>query len=181
MKVILDFGTNTGEGLRSIIKILSKDQNLDNWQIRCFEPNNDILLDESLAKLPNIELNRQAVWNGNGRVQFSICPISSEGSSVKCLIDQAHFGHDNIITVDCVDIHTILSQYTTNDFIIIKLDIEGSEFTVLRRIIETGHASKINRLFVEWHTAIMSTESKDSEHQLRAAALAVGLRIEEWH
>jgi hypothetical protein len=38
-----------------------------------------------------------------------------------------------------------------NDFIVVKLDIEGSEFDVLDELIITGFIKYINELYIEFH------------------------------
>jgi hypothetical protein len=61
------------------------------------------------------------------------------------------FGLDD---VECVDIEDILSEICNKDpeaEIYIKCDIEGSEFVVLPRIIESEYVHHIKEMYIEWH------------------------------
>ena len=56
--------------------------------------------------------------------------------------------------VECVAIDDILESICTEDpdaEIWVKCDIEGSEFVVLPRIIESEYAKHIKQMFIEWH------------------------------
>jgi FkbM family methyltransferase len=45
----------------------------------------------------------------------------------------------------------ILKNFTEDDLIILKMDIEGSEYKVLPKMIEDGSIKYINTLIIEWH------------------------------
>ena len=70
----------------------------------------------------------------------------------------------------------VLENFTEEDFIILKMDIEGSEYKVLPKMIEDGSIKFINKLIIEWHnwqfpqynqlTSSLSTEISSSGVQL---------------
>ena len=52
-----------------------------------------------------------------------------------------------------MDVADIFHHYhiTKNDFVAVKIDIEGSEFSVLRRMLSHGLVHLVHILAVEWH------------------------------
>ena len=56
------------------------------------------------------------------------------------------------IQVETVDLaRWIRENLTKSDYIALKLDVEGAEYDVLERMIETDVLSYVNALFIEWH------------------------------
>lgn len=52
-----------------------------------------------------------------------------------------------------MDIVSLLRKHHTTheDFVVLKVDIEGAEFDVIRRLINAGMLNLIDVLAVEWH------------------------------
>ena len=59
-------------------------------------------------------------------------------------------GH--VVTVPCVDIVTLFRRehITVDDFVVLKIDVEGAEYDIMRRIIVTGLYRLVDKLAVEW-------------------------------
>jgi hypothetical protein len=54
--------------------------------------------------------------------------------------------------VDSIDLSDFIkNNFTPEDYIILKLDIEGAEYDVLYHLAQTGVLSYINELWGEWH------------------------------
>lgn len=180
-KILLDFGANRGQGLKSI-------SNLDTFSIIVsYEPNPELyeFLIRSFKENSNMMFINAAVWKHTGTVSFSV-QKNDEASSVECIF--SGWGpHDNIIKAPCIDILEIIKQYS-EDEITIKMDIEGSEFVVLRRLLEDTCACKnIKKMYIEWHNrqpgCTVSGESNESELELKAKLLEANplLEIIDWH
>lgn len=186
-KILLDFGANKGQGLKKMIDIHQIDKE---WIIYSFEPNpnlfkifNDNFKDINL----NIHFNKKAVWKNNGEINFSIMNENDEGSSIECLIsenrasdpgDPCFRKHDNIIKVECIDILDILDKFNVDDFIIIKMDIEGAEFQVLRRLLESKeNCKKIKYIYIEWHTCYVKGENQNTEDDILFRLNEAGITI----
>merc|ERR1719222_1789625 len=62
-------------------------------------------------------------------------------------------GEKRKITVSSIDLAAFTQPYTAKlgGFVMLKVDIEGAEFHVLRSLVASGEACKIDILFVEWH------------------------------
>ena len=107
------------------------------------------------------------------------------GSCVKEMHDQLQRPEDHAkklhfpetCEVEAIDFSKwVLENFTEEDFIILKMDIEGSEYKVLPKMIEDGSIKFINKLIIEWHnwqfpqynelTSSLSTEISSSGVQV---------------
>ena len=55
---------------------------------------------------------------------------------------------------ECIDIDEILFTIISNDNeaeIYIKCDIEGSEFLVLPKLLDSPYVNRIKKIYIEWH------------------------------
>lgn len=68
-----------------------------------------------------------------------------------------------------------------NANIICKLDIEGSEFAVLRHLIRTGSMKRIRELYCEFHERFMPNESEQSKNELIRDVEKNGTKVHTWY
>ena len=188
--VFIDCGANLGQGLTTFCSMYGMDAS---WIVETFEPNPLLIeqLSKNISSLPmNVKIHNSAVWCYDGEIEFSIMEECSEVSSIKKLMDDgvcldisslAYRSHNNIINVPCVDISSIIRSYKINDNIVVKIDVEGSEFAIIRKLIEDDTISYINDLYVEWHTQYMSSENFDTQNDLIQKILDKGVRHHFWH
>ena len=59
------------------------------------------------------------------------------------------------VTVKCVDIGRILAEYDEKDFIIVKMDIEGSEYELLLDLAQKNVLKLIDQLAIEHHENVI--------------------------
>ena len=189
-KVFIDCGSNTGQGLVRFTSMYGMDES---WVVEAFEPNPDLigLLECNTKDMPmSISIYNRAVWDMDGEVNFSIMIEESEGSSVNKLMDSgicadesslAYRKHDTIITVPCSNISTVLNRYSSNDYIVVKLDVEGSEFCIIRKMIVDNTIKIIKDLYVEWHTPLLSSETQQSQNLLTQQIKEHSVKLHDWH
>lgn len=67
------------------------------------------------------------------------------------------------ITVRCIEIcewMISIMGFTVDDYIILKLDVEGAEYTILRTVLQNKRCIGLfDEMYVEWHAWMMRTES----------------------
>lgn len=184
-KVFIDCGANKGQGLREFIDLLNIDST---WIVESYEPNPDCNLVDNVKEFQFVKPFTKAVWTYTGKVSFSrtletekSC-FQSLGSSVNGLnwYDTKYFDQD-VIEVECVDISEILQRYTDDDYLVVKLDIEGSEFEVVRKMINDHSIEKINELYIEWHTHHVESETYETETELKEKIKSLGVNLHDWH
>jgi FkbM family methyltransferase len=191
-KIFIDCGAHQLGGISSFINqgVVSKD-----FEVYMFEPNSacDTLNRVKNSKvLQNILVNfhEKAVWDEDVVLNFNQehFKTSRSGSPSDGQSDRDGWGssiagemqHDGYLTqikVQAFDFSNFLSKFNGNDMIICKMDIEGSEYRVLRRLISTGEIKKINSLYVEFHAHFKNTESAESTKSLISEIISSGVQL----
>lgn len=111
-------------------------------------------LADSLSKLyaedDYVDVVNAAVWIKDDTIDINICPAFTDGSSILRTLNDNHLA--KTVKVPCVDISSwIKNSFSAEDYIILKLDIEGAEYSVLEKMYEDGTLSMVNELWGEWH------------------------------
>lgn len=184
-KVFIDCGANKGQGLRQFISMFNIDSS---WEVESYEPNPDCELEKNISEFDFVKAFKKAVWIHDGKISFSKTVsnqrsnFESVGSSVNGLnwYDTKYFDQE-VIEVECVDITSILNKYSEDDFIVVKLDIEGAEFEVVRRMIGSESIKKIDELYIEWHTCHVESETEESEKELKSKIESFGVNLHSWY
>ena len=111
------------------------------------------------------------------------------GSCVKSLKDKIEDSEDREelykwhedVLVESIDLSQwIMDNFSKEDLIIIKMDIEGAEYTVLPKMIKDGSIDYINKAFIEWHDWIMP-EYKDKTNELMNALQDAKVTVGGWY
>jgi len=94
--------------------------------------------------------------------------------------DSLYKWHEDV-EVESIDLSKwITENFSKNDIIVLKMDIEGAEYAVLPKLIEDGTASYINRAFIEWHDWVMPDYSENNE-KLQKQLIDMGVAVEAWY
>jgi FkbM family methyltransferase len=166
--VYIDGGARIGE---SIPIILENRKELDGCDVYLYEcnPNHFEVLDEISHKNKryNFLVRKEALWVENTFKKFYISADKwgDLGSTLKPekkeVLDKL-----NPIEVKCVDISEVLNSFNDEDYIILKLDVEGAEYDILNHIIDNGGINKINELYVEFHDWFFNTSSSKIKSEI---------------
>jgi FkbM family methyltransferase len=168
-KILLDCGCHYGKGLRKQIEINKIDPS---WKIYCWEANPytyQHFLTIDRFKHLDITVYHSAVSNENGTIKFNIqsstdrnggSSKSGTGSSLMSLSEWKCKGGEFIeeVEVPRIDLSEwVLENINPDDFVILKMDIEGAEYDVLEKIIEKNVINLIDKLYIEWHSHMFSS------------------------
>jgi len=194
--VFLDLGTHYGSGLRHFINRFNID---DTWNVHTFEANPVVFEEFANTFLhlnPYIKSHHAAVSTYNGTITINIETPPGEGdtgmgSSVVSLDKWDPWGNNTINkyfhrseTIPCIDFSSFIKEnFSKEDFILIKMVIEGSEYDLLEKMIEDGTIEFVNHLFVEWHSGffINSDEIRKREANLMSMLTNYSnLKVENW-
>jgi len=81
------------------------------------------------------------------------------------------------ITVDSLDFSNfILKNFSKEDHIVVKMDIEGAEYEVLEKMIKDDSIDYLNELIVEFHDDRTGMDSKTIKEKLKERSL----KVKEW-
>ena len=155
-----------------------------------------------LAVEPNPEAVRHLSKLQESRIRISVCPFAlgdankkaelylhqdaigndvafSEGGSLRR--DKVNVSANNSIPVEVIDVCDFLDKAPAGK-ILIKLDVEGAEIDILRRLAKWGDVKKIKRIWCETHQkrfeATEYASQLDDVKRLLADLVEVNY---EWH
>jgi FkbM family methyltransferase len=141
--------------------------------VYAFEPNPHAfkILEENLSDYPNAYCFQKAVLDRNEQVKlyFHIASDKNElhwstGSSL--LRFKANVLEDKFTEVEAIDLAEFVHALD-KDVKILKLDVEGVEYNILRRLIESEMHMRIEHIFVETHEK-QAPELQADTDELRA-------------
>jgi len=170
-KVFIDAGTHLFQGFEKISEL----QKINNsWECYCFEANPFTfeMSKQKYSKLIengfNIQHFNNAISNKNEIVNINCAEADSwDDSLIGSSTSQAsnilkcppeYCSEKNIIYTDTKSVITInFSDFIShvcnkNDFVVVKLDIEGSEFDVLDKLIDDNSIDYIDEIYIEFHS-----------------------------
>jgi FkbM family methyltransferase len=190
--IFLDCGTHLCEGL---IDFYNRGIIDDSFEIHTFEANPACNIHERIKQLPlNITPYNKAVWVEDGFVIFNqenhqksktgspsdgYSDIDGWGSSING-IGFNHPGYDTQVKVPSVNFSNFILQFPEDSNIICKMDIEGSEFQVLRHLIKEKTILRIKEIYIEFHERFMPSESKHTVDDLVKTIQNMGVKVNTW-
>jgi FkbM family methyltransferase len=146
-KYFIDCGAHCGESILTAKQRFGADTT-----VISFEPIPGLAkqLQEIHQDNPTIQIQNSAVWINNEIKTFHLSEEYTDGSSLLDSLNNLRKEHS--IKIPCFDISTwILNTFNKDDYLILKLDIEGAEYEVLNKMIEDGSINLINEFWGEWH------------------------------
>ena len=183
-KIFLDCGAHDGCSVRAFRKH-RKDAN--DFEIFCFEPN------PNLAKYHPIENTTfipKAVWIENGHKTFYVFGTEGGSTILKNKAEQIQQkpkkkydkNYPQVISVktETIDISLWIEQnFSEDDYIILKLDIEGAEYDIFNKMIKEKTFRFINEIYCEFHNTRCG-KSVSTDNKIKEQLLAFDLKPLPW-
>lgn len=193
-KILVDCGSNLGQGYEQI-KSLEKIDSF--WDIEMFEPSPECVKHlVSKYNTDNFNINNKAVYTSYGEKEFhftqdlsgevSYTSVGSKLGEVKHLFTNRNslYSLSEPIIVETIDLSDFIDKLDYK-YICLKLDVEGSEYDILRRMIETSSLKKINKLYVEFHNYAIDSDKKGEYDIIKTDILNYlkdnNVNFVEWH
>lgn len=191
--LFIDCGAHLGEAYEHFSQVYPPAE----YDYVLFEPNPNCFakLQERYGSQGHMTLRNNAVYTHDNETSFfsdasryTENVSEDDGFSVGCSIIQEHnnkhYEPAAVERVQCVDAVRLLSDVSDKyRDIVLKLDVEGSEYDILERLIAAGSMPRIKKLIVEFHSqysssADMRAREERLVEQLRAMS---GLDLQIWH
>lgn len=138
-RIYMDLGANTyGSSIGGWFK--AHYPQAESFRVIAFEATRQY--DKSYVGHADVELIHKAVWTENTSMSW-----------VDKFVTTSRGGGPQMNTIDFVE---FIQRFHETDYIVVKMDIEGAEWHVLRDMIERGATSLVDELFLEMHTDINS-------------------------
>jgi FkbM family methyltransferase len=199
--VFIDLGANKGDSVSAFLGIdntgikfpmLLDQKQIDRvkWDIFIFEANP--VFDQTLIHLKkqiesrhNVYLyNSTASWIYDGFIEFYLDTVNKKdnyyGSSLKKDHPDVIKSGKNKVKIPCVDVAKLIKRrnYTKEDFIIVKIDIEGSEYELLLHFIRENILDLIDLMPIEYHSNLASF--KTAEQAFNFILKSFGIKLLKW-
>ena len=156
-KIFIDGGANIGQ---SISAFCNHFPNSEEFEIYSFEASQTTSILSPLRevaeghrnKTKNIELFNKAVWTHDGHITFFDNIKGSESSSI--LYRSQFIDNSNVVEnkIECIDLSNwIKNNFSKDDFIILKLDIEGAEYDIIKKLYDDNTLQYIDKFYCEIH------------------------------
>jgi len=192
--VFIDLGAHNGDSIKNFLGYSSSSlggslsgirQKSAKWIVYAVEANEDF--DKSLEELEtiinskekgNVDLRlfkQTAAWTEDGFIDFFIPSKYSLTSSVN-KVNEKNVRKNK---VKSIDVARIIKQFDQKDFVFIKMDIETTEFILLKDFLVKNVAHLIDHLAVEYHGngAFMYPDTKSVFNSIYQA---VGVELHQW-
>ena len=162
-KVFIDCGSHNGCSVRTFKRLYADSSE---FEIHCFEANPEHFpaYDDSEDWMNSVTLHKQAVWIEDGRKEFFISRSHTSSTLERDKLDvQRPVRPPRKLLIPTKTYDTpvinlggwIKSTFTKDDHIVLKLDIEGSEYEVIESMSLDGSLHYIDDMFGELHASKM--------------------------
>ena len=179
MNRFFDVGYHHGEGLSWFRKQYAIDKS---WTVFCLEPNP--ACGPAFSTADNVINLPVAAWVYDGSVQLQQHEGGTgfrDGVASSITPDWMHPDMVSAVDVPCVDFAELLLYLTDpGDFVVVKLDIEGAEYAVCRRLLQTSAIARVRVLHVEFHQHFLALEDDRSTESLRQELARHTKVIDHW-
>lgn len=196
-KIFLDCGTHLGQGILEI----AIDENIDTtWEIHTWEANPYAFIQfpfQNFLHFSKLNRHQQAVNDFDGIIKINVHSVNTPdykgigmGSSIIGLNDwnsipNIHGGSfSESREVESIDFSKwIKRNCSESDFIVLKLDIEGSEYQVLEKMIADDTLKYIDALYVEWHDWVFANKEPYiiKKNAIMDKIKQLNIKYTEWH
>ncbi len=147
MNIFLDLGAYDGMSAEFFRKYHPHGKQ---FRIYSFECDNRNIEKLRKRKDLNIELIEKAVWTKDGTMGYYYG--KDDGGSLYSTKKTGGITPRNTYEVETIDIaRWIRENCTEEDYIIMKMNIEGVEYDIIPHLYSEGLTSWINKWFVQWH------------------------------
>ena len=178
--LVIDCGANVG----IVTDILAK----KGAEVHAFEPNPDAFqaLSARFSNHPQVHLYPQAAMDKAGQMtlylhlNYNRDPQRfSQGSSL--IAEKRNVNDTTGVDVETIDLATFITELN-RPVKLLKLDVEGSEYAILNRLIETNAIENIEKVIVETHArSIPSLKAADKALREQIQKLGLESKIDlDW-
>lgn len=149
-KIFIDGGSNIGQSIEAFVQ---REDSTD-FDIYCFEASqSENVLNPLSTKInqckeqsKSITFFNKAIWTDNGHITFY-----DQGNESSSITNRQHPDVKGI-KIPCIDLSSwIKSNFNENDYIILKLDIEGAEYEVFDKLCKDGTINLVDKIYCEIH------------------------------
>jgi FkbM family methyltransferase len=132
--IVFDIGGSVGDWCTPIY-------NRYKCTMHVFEPT--ALFNSCRARLSDqekVHMHNVAAWTFNGKLTLG---VDDNEASI--------YHEDNLMEIDCIDLKSFIKDLNINNIDLVKINIEGAEYPLLRDLIDNGTIDIFDNLQVQFH------------------------------
>lgn len=152
----------------------------EEFQVIAFEPNPKFLPMLRKKHGANVEIRSEAVWIKDGEIELAIDQSETPLGSTVMPGKQEIWHKSPKVKVKSINFSSWLKQFK-DDYVILKMDIEGAEFLVLEEMIKDGTITIPKILMVEFHPNKVIEYTTTYKNELIKRIKDLGVNLKEWH
>lgn len=105
-----------------------------------------------------------AAWTYDGKIEFFLDNINKRKNAATLnknnpIVEENGYAKE---IVKCVDVAKIIKKYKPQDFVVVKIDIQGAEYDLLLDLMVKGVYGIIDLLAVEFHPQVRRFKTPES-------------------
>lgn len=157
-KIFLDLGCHNGQTIEQFFNWYKLIGDPSEFEVYGFDINGSFegKWEDILNKYPNVTFYQKAIWIKDGDIA-SYMYKNDESSTV--VEGKTGYQYAKQRFVEAIDFSQWLKDNVEKkDKVIVKMDIEGAEFAVLKKVIEDGTDELIDKLLIEFHDSKISVD-----------------------
>lgn len=168
--IFADVGAWKGDTVEQFINWGQLFGAISDAKVFAFEPNPNFktewkdVHDRHIKHVKEINFTQSAAWIDDKGLEFSLWQESDIGSTV--MKEKRNWYAGKVIGVPSFDFSKWLQQFEGED-IYVKLDCEGAEYPILKKMIDDGTDKLCKLLMIEWHADKMSESFKKDEDYIK--------------
>lgn len=184
-RVFIDCGANTCNVLRRNM------ERFPDFEFYAFEPQPELTAGciEIIKQYPKSKVTffNKAVWVANERMPLYLARRwgpNYKGASTLLSGHKktfANIDYSHPVYVDAIDFSEWLgANFCPDDYVVVKMDIEGAEYEVLEKIIRDGNHRIVKKAIVEFHRRLNDSITKQ-RHDTLVATIKTFAKLIIWH
>lgn len=183
MKYWIDCGAHQGQGFMMFTTFCPK---AHEFQLIGFEPNpqfNKFYEKSSPYEiLHDVHLHNCAVWTKDGEMPLYLSDVLGQlGSTLVKGKTTGRVNYKRGLIVKTLDLSKWLKEaVTTKDTVFLKMNIEGSEYNVLNKMMLDGSIKLVDELYLALHGGKIKGRSKEDDQRLIKRIRSYGVEVIPW-
>lgn len=179
-KIYIDLGANNGETVK---KFMAENPG---YIAFAFEPTPALATKiREMFKGPDsrVHLMECAAWVSDGIINFYFGTTDVSSTVLEGKAAPIEWGVDyaSPYRAQSIDFDRWFRENTSDDDqIVLKMDIEGAEYKVLRRLLDSGAIKRIKDLRVEWHWDRYPLEVTKAVHDDIRHRVSLATKLTDW-
>lgn len=178
--IYIDLGAYDGDSIRQFLRMQNLVVKPKEFNIYAFEPNPNMfpfiqaLKDEFDGEMI---INQDPAWVADEIKEFAV-DTNNKAFGSTLMEGKDTWDKFDKIEVHCFDFSDWIRQFE-NDYVIVKMDIEGAEFPILNKMLKDGTHKIMNQLWVEMHpNKVRDYKTVDANELI--AELRKSIQVNKW-